>query len=184
MPAMTAREFVDIIAVPTVEDFMADPSQRRGYLACLAVYHVGDYLKPAGERFASDVHQAMESRLGAPFLVLQRMADAVKHREKVQGRRGSEVLLMQSGADTVRPPAGFGQCSPEQPVALRRRRRAVDPGRRAPLRHARPVRDRAASLRRTAPGRVGELIDRWHPVQRQGLLGRLRRAARGSPAPV
>lgn len=105
---MTAREFADEIAVPTVRDFMQERSQRRGYLACLAAYHLGDYLKPIGKRWAADVHQAMEQELGAPFLALQRMADAVKHREKVQGKAGAEVVLMQSGSDTPRPPTGFG----------------------------------------------------------------------------
>ena len=79
MPAMTAREFVDTIAVPTVEDFQTEPSQRRGYLACLAAYHVGDYLKPAGEPNPGAVHAAMEQELGAPFLALQRMANALTH---------------------------------------------------------------------------------------------------------
>lgn len=107
MPAMTAREFADEIAVPTVLEFQADPTQRRGYLACLAAYHVGDYLKPAGKKRAADVHKSMEQELGAPFLALQRMADAVKHREKMEGKRGVEVVLMQSGSDTARPATGF-----------------------------------------------------------------------------
>ncbi|SEG41409.1 hypothetical protein SAMN04488144_116134 [Methylobacterium sp. 190mf] len=108
MTAMTAREFADLIAVPNVYEFMEKPSQRCGYNACLAVYHVGDYLKPIGRRRADDVHQAMEQELGAPFLALQRMADAVKHREKIQGKTGAEILLMQSGSDTERPATGFG----------------------------------------------------------------------------
>lgn len=108
MPAMTAREFVDEIAVPTVLEFKADPTQRRGYLACLAAYHVCDYLKPAGERWATSIQGKMKDELGAPFLALWRMADAVKHREKMQGKAGAEVVLMQSGSDTARPPTGFG----------------------------------------------------------------------------
>lgn len=118
MPAMTAREFVDTVAVPNVLEFMADPTQRRGYNACLTAYHVGDYLKLPGERWAADVHKEMEKELGAPFLALQRMADAVKHREKVQGKRGAETLLMQSGSDTVRPPTGFGMTSADNPLRL------------------------------------------------------------------
>ncbi|AMB48414.1 hypothetical protein [Methylobacterium sp. AMS5] len=103
MPAMTAREFVDEIAVPTVLEFQADPSQRRGYLACLAAYHVGDYLKPAGAWSPKAVHRAMEQEIGAPFLALQRMANAVKHREREEGG----TILMQSGSDTARPSTGF-----------------------------------------------------------------------------
>lgn len=106
MPAMTAREFADTIAVPTVEDFMRDPCQRRGYLACLAVYHAAEYLKPVDERWARDVHKTLEDDLGRPFLALQRMADAVKHREKREGK-GQGVILMQSGSDTKRPVTGF-----------------------------------------------------------------------------
>lgn len=65
---------------------------------------MGDYLKPAGERQPNAVHAAMEGELGAPFLALQRMATAVKHREKT-GKGG--VVLMQSGSDTVRPATGL-----------------------------------------------------------------------------
>lgn len=104
MPAMTAREFVDTIAVPTVEEFKAEPTQRRGYLACLAAYHVADYLKPAGARYPDDICAEMERRLGAPSVALQRMATAVKHREKTAGG----MVLMQSGSDTPRPATGFG----------------------------------------------------------------------------
>lgn len=117
MPAMTAREFVDTITVPTLEDFMRDPTQRRGYLACLAVYHVGDYLKPTDERWTRDVHATIESDLGRPFLALQRMADAVKHREKREGK-GVGVILMMSGSDQERPPAGADQATDDNPFRL------------------------------------------------------------------
>lgn len=115
MPAMTAREFVDRIAVPTVLEFMGEPTQRRGYLACLAAYHVGDYLKPAGERWAHDVHADLEADLGLPFLVLQRMADAVKHREKRQGKAPG-IVLIEAGSDTARPPTGFDISTPDNPM--------------------------------------------------------------------
>ena len=114
MTAMTAREFVDTIAVPTVEEFMVDPSQRRGYLACLTVYHVADYLKPTGQLRADEVHEAMEAELGLPFLALQRMADAVKHREKTQGKSPG-LILMQSGSDLYRPASGFDTSSEDSP---------------------------------------------------------------------
>ena len=113
MPAMTAREFADTIAVPTVEDFMRDPCQRRGYLACLAVYHLGDYLKPAGAWAPVDVRNKMEADLGLPFLVLWHIADAVKHREKT-GKGG--VVLMQSGRDRERPVTGWDMASPDNPL--------------------------------------------------------------------
>ena len=112
---MTAREFADTIAVPNIYEFMDDPSQRRGYSACLSAYHVGDYLMPAGERQRDAVHAAMEGKLDAPFLALQRMATAVKHREKT-GKGG--VVLMESGSDTVRPPAGFDECTSDNPFRL------------------------------------------------------------------
>lgn len=115
MPAMTALEFADTIVVPTVEEFMRDPTQRRGYLACLAVYHLGDYLKKATEKFATDVHKKLEDDLGLPFLALQSMADAVKHREKRQGSKPG-VILMESGSDTARPPTGWGRSSPGNPM--------------------------------------------------------------------
>ena len=115
MPAMTAREFVDTITVPTLEDFMRDPTQRRGYLACLAVYHVADYLKPAGAYIPSEVRTKMEAELGRPFVALWHMADAVKHREKT-GKGG--VVLMESGSDSRRLPTGFGMSSSENPLRL------------------------------------------------------------------
>ena len=77
MPAMTAREFVDSGAVPNVQEFIADPTQRRGYNACLTAYYVGDYLRSPGKPRSADVHKAMEQAIGAPFLALQHMADAV-----------------------------------------------------------------------------------------------------------
>ncbi|MGE8131606.1 hypothetical protein ACQKQD_32065 [Methylobacterium sp. NPDC080182] len=103
---------MDTITVPTVEDFMRDPTQRRGYLACLAVYHVADYLKPAGSYAPTDIRAKMEAELGRPFVALWHMADAVKHREKT-GKGG--VVLMEAGSDSQRPATGFDMGSPDNP---------------------------------------------------------------------
>lgn len=115
MPVMTAREFADAIAVPNVTEFMAEPSQRRCYNACIAAYHLGDYLKQAGERHPDAVHRKMQRELGAPFVALQRLVNAVKHQEKT-GKGG--VVLMQSGSDMERPPAGVDECTPDNPLRL------------------------------------------------------------------
>ncbi|MGU3541013.1 hypothetical protein [Methylobacterium sp. A54F] len=103
MAVMSAREFVDTIAVPTVREFMEDPTQRRGYLACIVSFHVGDYLAP-GHEPTRDLQRQMAKDLGRPFMALQRMCNAAKHSESTS----KGVLLMQSGSDTARPPSGFG----------------------------------------------------------------------------
>lgn len=96
MVAMTAREFADEIVEPTIREFMATPDRRRGYLACIVSYHLGDYLSPTARSDAKDA-------LGLPFVALDRMCNAAKHREATHGK----APPMSAGSDTVRPVSGF-----------------------------------------------------------------------------
>lgn len=96
MPAMTAREFANEIVEPTIREFMAVPDRRRGYLACIVSYHLGDYLGPNAR---SDAGKA----LGLPFLALERMCNAAKHQEATRGN----VPPMVAGSDTPRLASGL-----------------------------------------------------------------------------
>lgn len=95
MSPMTAREFADEIVEPTIRDFMATPDRRHGYLACIVSYHLGDYL-------SLDARANAKAVLGLPFVALDRMCNAAKHREATHGR----VPPMSAGSDTVRPVSG------------------------------------------------------------------------------
>lgn len=97
MAAMTAREFADEIVAPTIREFMQTPDRRRGYLACIVSYHLGDYLGPSARSDA-------KAELGLPFIAFDRMCNAAKHREATYGR----AAPMASGSDTVRPVSGLG----------------------------------------------------------------------------
>ena len=98
MPPMTAREFADEIVAPTVQDFMATPDHRHGYLACLVSYHLGDYL-------GGTIRAAAAQALGLPFQALERMCNAAKHREATRGSSPP----MQAGSDTERSVSGFDE---------------------------------------------------------------------------
>lgn len=97
MAAMSAREFADEIVEPTIREFIATPDRRRGYLACIVSYHLGDYLSPTAPADAM-------AALGLPFVALYRMCNAAKHREATHGK----APPMAAGSDTERTVSGFG----------------------------------------------------------------------------
>ena len=97
MSPMSAREFADEIVEPTIRDFMATPDRRHGYLACIVSYHLGDYLSP-------DARANAKAALGPPFVALDRMCNAAKHREATDRR----MQPMSAGSDTVRAATGLG----------------------------------------------------------------------------
>lgn len=98
---MNALEFYDSIVVPTVSEFESNPTdKRRAFLACLAAFHLCDYLEPdrAKRRILYE-----KLRLECPqFETVERVANAFKH--TVSGRRPLPVNLVYS-----RPPAIAGR---------------------------------------------------------------------------
>lgn len=52
---MTPAEYAQEIVLPTVQEFLADGmSRRRGYLACVVVYHLRDHLAEAAAPLTGD----------------------------------------------------------------------------------------------------------------------------------
>jgi hypothetical protein len=77
---MSPAEYVSKIVLPTVEEYLAamdDP--RRAMLACIATYHVRDYLAQAlGERVGA-IDQRLQNVCGHFFDVIEGMCNGSKH---------------------------------------------------------------------------------------------------------
>jgi hypothetical protein len=100
---MTPANFMDEIVVPTLREFRDERrSRRRAYLACIAVFHLKDHLKKAGEK---GIENAMRASCGAAFDVVRGVCNGTKHVET----DGSNAIAFRAGADTDRPPAIFGE---------------------------------------------------------------------------
>jgi hypothetical protein len=90
------------IVVPTLRDLRDDRrSRRRAYLACIAVFHLKDHLKKAGE---ARIEDAMRTECGVAFDVVRGVCNGTKHVET----DGTHAIAFRGGADTDRPPAIFG----------------------------------------------------------------------------
>jgi hypothetical protein len=100
---MTPAEFMGEIVVPTLREFRDERrSRRHAYLACIAVFHLKDHLKKAGEKGIED---AMRAECGLAFDVVRGICNGTKHVET----DGSHIVAFKAGQDTDRPPAILGQ---------------------------------------------------------------------------
>lgn len=94
---------MDEIVIPTLRELREDRrSRRRAYLACVAVFHVKDHLKKAGEK---GVEAAMRPSCGVAFDVVRGVCNATKHVQT----DGSHAVTFRVGDDTDRPPARWGE---------------------------------------------------------------------------
>src|SRR5271166_6613073 len=92
---MDAKQFADEIVDPTIADFENDPrSRRRAFLACVATFHLMDYI-PKSSR------QKYQRECPA-FAAVDRYAHAFKHKS-TGGPRS-----LKAGQVIERPPAFWG----------------------------------------------------------------------------
>jgi hypothetical protein len=100
---MTPADFMNEIVIPTLREFRDERrSRRRAYLACIAVFHLKDHLKKAGE---TRIENAMRASCGVAFDVVRGVCNGTKHVET----DGSHAIAFRAGADTDRPPAVWGE---------------------------------------------------------------------------
>ena len=96
---MTPAEFMTEIVVPTLRELRDERrSRQRAYLACIAVFHLKDHLKKAGEK---GIENALRASCGVGFDVLRGICNGTKHVET----DASHVIAFRAGTDTDRPPA-------------------------------------------------------------------------------
>jgi hypothetical protein len=101
---MTPSEYASIVVVPTVREYLsAMGDQRRAYLACIATYHLTDYLAKAINTNPNVVIENMRGVCANSFNVVQGICHGSKH----CGRTGG-IYKFQPGAEEVIAPAGYG----------------------------------------------------------------------------
>ncbi|MDW3096662.1 MAG: hypothetical protein R8J41_01060 [Alphaproteobacteria bacterium] len=100
---MTPKDYFDQIVAPALRDFESDSRNRRlGYVACILLFHLKDYLAAAGEK---NIEARMNKATSNQFLVLQGVCNGTKHVAATKGQQ----LKFQSGSDRDRPPAILGE---------------------------------------------------------------------------
>lgn len=100
---MTPGEYMTEIVVPTLREFRDERTlRRRAYLASIAVFHLKDHLKKAGE---TGIEAAMRTTCGDAFDVVRGVCNGTKHVET----DGSHSVAFRVGDDTDRPPAVWGE---------------------------------------------------------------------------
>jgi hypothetical protein len=101
---MLPRDFALEIVVPTVREFRDDRrSRRRAYLACIATYHLKDYLEKSG----ADVESAMKAFGRATcFEVVRAVCNGTKHCGWRADRVGNLQFVPRDDYD--RPPCVAG----------------------------------------------------------------------------
>lgn len=100
---MTPAGFMDEIVVPTLRELRDERrSRRRAYLACIAVFHLKDHLKEAGEK---GIEATMRASCGVAFDVVRGVCNGTKHVQT----DGSHPVTFRVGEDSDRRPAKWGQ---------------------------------------------------------------------------
>ncbi|MDQ0419912.1 hypothetical protein J2045_000925 [Peteryoungia aggregata LMG 23059] len=100
---MTPRDYLKEILLPTLEDYEEDfRSRRKGYLACIVMCHLSDYLEKAG---ASKVQDTMRSLCTAAWNVVHAVAIGAKHMDNL---KNPNPIKFTAGSDVFRPPARAG----------------------------------------------------------------------------
>lgn len=101
-PRMTPTDYMNEIVVPTLRELRDERrSRQRAYLACIAVFHLKDHLKKAGEKGIED---AMRASCGVAFDVVRGVCNGAKHLVT----EGRHVVAFRAGDDWYRPPAAAG----------------------------------------------------------------------------
>ncbi len=99
---MTPEEYFQDIVLPTMKEFRDEPrSRRRAYLACIALFHLKDYLNKVGEK---GVEERLRDATGDAFDIVRSVCNGAKH-VTVNSRH---VVAFSAGGDVERPPAVAG----------------------------------------------------------------------------
>lgn len=104
---MDAKQYADEIVNPTIAEFENDPrSRRRAFLACVATFHLIDYIAyPARPKQGLREDFRRES---PAFAAVDRYAHAFKHTET--GHPNNPLIQpLEAGQVIERPPAIWGQ---------------------------------------------------------------------------
>jgi len=77
---MLPAEYVSEIVLPTVNEYLAAMGdRRRGYLACIASYHVRDYLHRAEGVGKLEIDRRMREKCAISFDVVEGISNGSKH---------------------------------------------------------------------------------------------------------
>lgn len=111
---MTPAEYIELVVLPTVRDFMDKADDRRlAYLSAIAAYHVTDYLmraaKPqneeAGRAELRRIRDMLRCDLTEFYDVIEGLANGAKH----CGRDAKRGARFTPGDEKYVPPFGFGE---------------------------------------------------------------------------
>ncbi|MCJ2053692.1 hypothetical protein [Methylobacterium sp. J-070] len=107
---MTPAEYVEVVVMPTVREFMKNPADRRlAYLSAIAAFHIPDYLLRAGppatkpEAELKRIRDVLRSDLIYWYDAIEGMANGAKHCGRDRG------VPFRPGDEEYVPPFGFGE---------------------------------------------------------------------------
>jgi hypothetical protein len=84
---MTPAEYATEIVLPTVHEYLdARGDRRRAYLACIAVYHITDYVARAEKMKVGDVSAAMKGLCKLAFETVQGVRHGSKHCGNIESK--------------------------------------------------------------------------------------------------
>ncbi|MCJ2035761.1 hypothetical protein [Methylobacterium sp. J-068] len=100
---MTPETYVTTIVVPTLKEALAARGDRRLiYLACIAVFHVIDYVAEGDEGRTKKLQNEIKARDSVAFDLLHRACNGAKH----AGGKGQKWMV--PGTEREARPFGFG----------------------------------------------------------------------------
>ncbi len=120
---MTPAEYVGVVVLPTVREFMARADDRRlAYLSAIATYHITDYLMRASQppnKTAADaelkrIRELLRSDLDYWYDAIEGMANGAKHcgRDAKRGARftpGDDLHVPQYGSQKTADGWDYGR---------------------------------------------------------------------------
>ncbi len=102
---MTPTEFMDEVVLPTAREFMAARGdRRRAYLACIAAFHLCDYVSRANGVKLDVVRPAIRSLCQLSFDVVEGVCNGSKHCGRTRG-----TFRHEPGSEHDVPSFGWGQ---------------------------------------------------------------------------
>jgi hypothetical protein len=104
--SMDAKQYADEIVDPTITEFEREPwSRRRAFLACVATFHLMDYIpeKPREEKRREKYRRECPA-----FAAVDRYAHAFKHARTGHDNPRSPIRLLKAGQIFGRPPGTAG----------------------------------------------------------------------------
>ena len=100
---MSPADYVNVIVIPTLREALeARGDRRRMYLACIAVFHVIDYIAVSRSVKFDALRQIVRSNCGVDFILMQGVSNGSKH---AGGEKGQWIA---PGSERDVRPFGFG----------------------------------------------------------------------------